>query len=322
MEAEKDWDEEMGWDRNYAKKALICDIETVKDHMPRLLRGRTTESIIEDVRKNGTAKSLNSLRDTVFTGIGIKREENVSAPVNIIKIGCNGFVTISILRNYCLLLQELGIEYGFLSKEYCCLAPALYGVLMRGHDRTLVDESARKMMSGNVAQAKVLGAGNMVNFCLYCYWRAKWLLGDSDMPQLYAFDILNSPELWEGKSMRLDQKVGYLSIAGGTAERRLRVYIPEYVQENIFSLPWQDYRGLLDRIDGLHVVDIINENYPQFDELLWKQLRENNLDTLVVNHPHEYSLLRHAAKKESPRTKIVFLSDILLQSLGVTPWMN
>jgi hypothetical protein len=320
METTKDWDEEMGWDRDYAKKAIMSDMATVKENMPRLLRGRTTESIIEDVRKNGIASSFDKLRKTVFAGLGISRQGFAGAPLNIIKIGCNGFATLPILHNYCVLLQKLGINYDFLSKEYCCLAPALYGVLMRGQDRTIVDESARKMMKGNVAQAKVSGGKNMVNFCLYCHWRAKWLLGDSDMPQLYAFDILTPSELWRESHMQLKQTIGYLSMGEGTANGRLRVYVPNIIPAETVKTNWQGYRNLLNRIEGLKIIDINNYTYPQDSSIIWEQMRSNNLETLIVNHPHEYTVLKSQATKELPNVKIRFLSDIILQALGGDLW--
>ena len=140
------------------------------------------------------------------------------------------------------------------------------------------------------------------------------------MPQLYAFDILLPQELWEGKRLHLNQRVGFLPMAGGVADARRKVYVPESVPADILKLPWQDYRKLLDRVEGLQVIDLSNNDYSQGYGVIWEELRQNKLETLVVNHPQEYSGLVRMASKEAPGIKIRLLPDILLHALGVDPW--
>ncbi len=262
---------------------------------------------------------LHVFRNSVLGGMEIRTTKGGAE--NIIKIGCACFGTLQIVRYYCLLLQELGIDYAFLSKEYCCLSPALYRVLGRGEDRGPIDEEARKMLALNNDQARKLGAKNMVYFCPWCIWKAKWLVGDSDINQFYIFDILTSPERWKGKRLRLEKKIGYMGGRWGCGENaRLRVYVPESVPAQTVGLPWEDYRKLLDRVEGLTVVDLVPYTYPQSQSTLWEQMRQHNLDTIVVDHPVEYGGLSRKASKAMPGAKVRFLADILLQALGWTPW--
>jgi hypothetical protein len=260
---------------------------------------------------------LHSFRNSVLGGLEIRKKREAE---NIIKIGCACFGTILVVRYYCLLLQELGVDYAFLDKEYCCLSPALYRVLARKEDRTSIDEASRKVLTMNNDEARRLGAKNMIYFCPWCAWKAKWLLADSDIKQIYIFDLITPPQVWEGKRLRLNKKVGFVSGAYGVGADRLRIYVPDHVPEENVRIPWQDYHQLLDRIEGLQVVDSPPYSYPLPRNHIFNWAREHNLSALVVDHPVEYGGLTRMALKEAPEIKVRFLSDILLEAIGWTPW--
>lgn len=300
-----DWDEEMQWDREYAKKALKSTV-LVEKVMPAVASGRTLEEQIKQVEKEGITASLSAFRNSVLGGMEIRLDkESVD---NVIKIGCAGFGTVLILRFYCLLLQELGIDYGFLKKEYCCLAPELYQVLGRGQDRKAIDELSRKYLKLNEDVARKMGAKTMLYFCPWCVYRAKWLLKDSDLRQLYCLDILTEPGVWEGKQLRFDKTVGYF------AGRRHRVEI--YSEDPSVELPWDHYRKILDRVEGLTVVDIPAYDYPEYPNAVWEWVRQYNLNYLVVNHIVEYGGFSRTVSKVSPGTKVMFLPELILEALG------
>jgi hypothetical protein len=106
----ENWDEVMQWDREYAKKALKSAV-LVEKVMPAATAGRTLEEQLKQVEKDGISPSLSAFRNSVLGGMEIRLDKKTVD--NVIKIGCAGFGTILILRFYCLLLQELGIDYGF-----------------------------------------------------------------------------------------------------------------------------------------------------------------------------------------------------------------
>lgn len=300
-----DWDEEMQWDREYAKKALKS-ASLVEKVLPAVASGRTLEEQLKQVEKEGISPSLNAFRNSVLGGMEIRLDKKTVDYV--IKIGCAGFGTILILRFYCLLLQELGIDYGFLKKEYCCLAPELYQVLARGQDRKPIDELSRKYLKINEDVARKMGAKTMLYFCPWCVYRAKWLLKDSDLRQIYCLDILTEPKVWEGKRLRLDRTIGYF------AGRRGRVEI--YSEDPSVELPWDEYRKILDRVEGLKIIDIPAYDYPEYPNAVWEWVRKHNLKYLVVNHIVEYGGFSRTASKVSPETKVMFLPELMLEALG------
>lgn len=272
-----DWDEMMQWDREYAKKVLKS-ATLVEKVLPATVKGRTIEQQLDQIAKEGMSSSASVLRNAVLGGMEIRLDKMTAE--NVIKIGCAGFGTILILRYYCLLLQELGIDYAFLKKEYCCLAPVLYQVLGRGQDRKPIDELSRRYLKLNEDWARKMGAKTMLYFCPWCVYRAKWLLKDSDLNQLYCLDILTRPDLWEGRRLRLDKTIGYF------AGRRGRVEI--YSEDPSVELPWDNYRRILDRVEGLKIVDIPEYDYPDYPGKVWEWVHKYNLKYLVVNHIVEY----------------------------------
>jgi hypothetical protein len=299
------WDEEMQWDREYAKKVLKS-ATLVEKVLPAVRSGRTLEEQLKQIEKEGITPSLSAFRNSVLGGMEIRLDKKTSE--NFIKIGCAGFGTILILRFYCLLLQELGIDYAFLKKEYCCLAPVLYQVLGRGQDRKPIDELSRKYLKLNEDVARKQGAKAMLYFCPWCVYRAKWLLKDSDLKQLYCLDVLTQPEVWEGKHLTFEKTVGYF------AGRRHRVDI--YSEDPSVELPWDEYRKILDRIEGMTIVDIPAYDYPDYPNAVWEQVHKYNLKYLIVNHIVEYGGFSRTVSRISPGTKVMFLPELLLEALG------
>ncbi|MFC2002835.1 hypothetical protein ACFLV4_02665 [Chloroflexota bacterium] len=272
-----------------------------------IMAGRTCEEVIEDVREHGVSYTASTLRNAVLGGIEVLRKKGPAE--NLVKVGCASYGTILMVRYYCLLLQKLGIDYALLQKEYCCLPAPLYLTLAQGGDRSKVDELSRQLQSEHIAEAHRRGTKNIVYFCQWCALRNKWLFSDSDINQLYQLDILTEPQLWEGKRLRLSGTVGYY---GGPTHRK-GIYEPTGSVE----LNWQEYRKLLNRIEGLTVVDIPRYCCHVSLQPIWQWVEDHNLDTVVVSCPTCYgNLTRHAP----PGVRIRSMSEILLDALGEQPW--
>jgi hypothetical protein len=134
----------------------------------------------------------------------------------------------------------------------------------------------------------------------------KWLLKDSDLRQLYCLDVLTDPGVWERKHLRFDKTVGYFE------GRRGRVDL--YSEDTSVELPWDEYRKILDRVEGLTVVDIPAIDDPKYHDAVWKQVQKYNLQYLVVNHIVEYGGFSRMAAKVSPGRSDV-LPELMLEAL-------
>ncbi len=283
------------------------------------------KEIIAHVGKYGVYMVPQTLRNSVLGGMEIRLNKKTAD--NVIKIGCRGLGTIMALRYYCLLLQELGIDYLFLRKELCCLAPALDNALAQGQDRQPIDEMSRKFFGWNDDEARKLGAKNMVFFCPACYRRGKWLLGDKwllsgsvHLNHLYCLDLLTPPEVWEGKRLHLDKRIAYFAGVKG-AHKKI------YSSDPGILAPWDDYRKLLNRIEGLTIVDIPafivdvpfaldpTHGHDYFD-YVWGWVDKYQLEYLVINHIREYGGFSRQAIKRPRPTKVLFFPELLLEALG------
>ncbi|TAK34460.1 MAG: (Fe-S)-binding protein [Chloroflexota bacterium] len=270
-----------------------------------LIRGLSVDEHIDYVRQHGTMLDTNTMRKSLLGGIEVKRKKG---PVqNLIKVGCTGLGVILMLRYYCLLLEKLGIDYGFLEEEYCCLSIPLYMRLSQGEDRSIVDEASREIQLAHIDEAHARGARSLAYFCQWCTIKNKWLFGDTDVNQLYYLDLLTDPKVWEGRSLRLDQTVG--CYVGTT--HRCGIYEPTgEVQKQV---EWPEYRKLLDRVDGLKTVDIPFTCCQVSLEPIWKFARKNQLRTIVVGCNTCYG---NMSRNAPPDLEIKSISQVLLEALN------
>lgn len=263
--------------------------------------GRSTDQQIEDVGKEGMYFTPSVLRNSIIGGLEIPRRETAE---NLIVMGCACYGTAMPLRGYFQLLDRLDIDYTFLTKEYCCGFPIVQTALLAGEGRGKPDGAAREFVGLNIEQARKVGAKRMAYFCTWCLYTAKRFYSEIDIPQLFYPDIL-IPRL-DKESLRLKPtRVGYF---GGRPHR-----YPVIVPENNVEVDWSVYRRLLERIEGLEVVDIPRYCCTSADWAIWERLAKEGLNTLVTTCIVCYGRLWRRAPKG---IKVKFLSDILLQALG------
>lgn len=261
--------------------------------------GRSLEEQIADVRRYGIIFTPDVLRNSILGGLEVPRRRKAS---NLIIVGCACYGTAMPLRNYCLLLERLGIEYAFLDKEYCCGLPFIQHQVIAGEDRKPADEAAREFIGMNIEGARRVGSQRIIYFCTWCAYLGKRFY--PEFPQLFYPEALY-PAL-DGVRLVLRGVVGYF---GGTPHRR-----PILVPEDGLDLDWPGYRRLLDRIEGLEVVDIPRYCCQIADWAIWDRLRRHGLDTLVVSCIVCYGRLSRRAPQG---IRVRFLTDIILEALEV-----
>jgi Fe-S oxidoreductase len=207
--------------------------------------GRSLEQIAEDIREQGIYHVPEVLRNSIIGGLEIRRPRGTAE--NLIIIGCACFGTALPVRSYFLLLEELGLSYTVLRKEYCCGAPLILGALRAGEDRQKYDSLSQEFIGLNIDQAREMGCKRMVHLCLWCAYLSKRFFPNSDIEQVYAPDILLGP-LRERELRLPGAAIGYFP--GG--QHRSWLYAPD----RDFEFNWPDYRALLHSIEDLRVVDI------------------------------------------------------------------
>jgi len=263
--------------------------------------GRSTDQQIEDVRKEGMHFTPSVLRNSIIGGLEILRKETAE---NLIVMGCACYGTAMPLRGYFQLLDRLDIDYTFLTKEYCCGFPIIQSALLAGEDRRKTDLAAREFIGLNIEQARVIGAKRMVYFCTWCIYMARRFYPEIDIPQLFYPDLL-VPRLDKERLRLKPTRVGYF---GGRPHR-----YPIIVPEGDVKIDWSVYRRLLDRIEGLEVVDIPRYCCTSADWAIWERLGKEGVNTLVTPCIVCYGRLWRRAPEG---VKVKFLSDILLEALG------
>ena len=206
---------------------------------------RNVDQIAEDIREQGMFHTSQVLRNSIIGGLEIKRPKGPAE--NVIIIGCACFGVAMPIRSYFLLLDELGISYTILRKEYCCGSPLMMRAVRTGEDREKADEYSREFVGKNMDQARELGAKRLVHLCVWCAYIGRRFYPDSDIEHVYALDIL-LPKLKEKKLSMPEETIAYYS--GG--QHRSWAYAPD----RDFEFDWDSYRRALDDIEGLTVVDV------------------------------------------------------------------
>jgi len=262
--------------------------------------GRTLDEQIESIKENGGHGILPTLRAMVLRGVGIPQPKEKSE--NCIVFGCYlSFITPLELRDYLRLLDRLGVSYTFLDKEFCCGMPMLFST--EGEERVKVMRAAREFMEMNRDSAQRKGAKTMVYFCPWCAYLAKTFFHDDATCHIYYPDLIM--ELLEKETLRVAPTVvGYYE----GCHTRNRFYAPG------ISLDWVRYRKLLDRIEGLTVVDLPRDICCiESAERIVEAAKERKLDTILLSCVSGYVAIRGIA---GGRIQTRYFPEILLQALG------
>jgi Fe-S oxidoreductase len=214
---------------------------------------------------------MDMARQALVTSLGAKPTELAE---NIIHLGCAiMFNESSYAISYLKLLDQLGIKYDFLNKQYCCG----YALLFTSADRTNAEEwkenvaQVKTLVQKSLDQAKEMGAKHMYYICMGCIAMAQYCK-EGDVSVGWQLDILIEP-LKKVKHLKVKPaKVAYYPGCWSEAKK---------TNPN-FELPLDIYRSWLDRIEGIEVIDIPPICCQLNREALVKKIAESNVDYTVT----------------------------------------
>jgi len=272
------------------------------------LEGRTTKQVTEDIWKQGPYFSTLMLRNSIIGGLEIRTKKKGQPVENIIQIGCAGPGVAVPLKAYCDLLKRLGVDYGFLHKEHCCGLPLVEIRAFQGFKENESEqeyEACKEFIGANIDMARELGAKAIYHFCVWCWIIARRFYPDCDVAQRYYPDIL--VDLLKDKPLAVKpQTVAYFP--GGT--HGWAVAAGEGVD---WDADWSGYRGLLDKIEGLSVVDVPNYCCLVIKDPIYK--KAESCGTLLTNCVRCYGNLQ---RNVPPGIRIRSYPDFLLEALSPT----
>ena len=260
----------------------------------------TVAERIDLIGQYGNIAPSENLKRMLLLSMGIK--EPPSEAANVVVLGCyTPFAELHNVMQYLRLLDALEIDYTCLDRENCCARP-----LQKAGSEMEMNEImavARRSIDLNTEAARAKNATNISYYCTGCTHITKSLTaGQNDIKHSYGMDLIMDPIGYQ--PMRLDNvRAGYFE---GCHSRFKKAY-PEV------SLPWEKYRRVLDRVEGLEVVDLENEKCCTKDpEYILAQAREKNLDTIICPCNACAGNLGPAA---SSRISVLHLAEVLLNAV-------
>lgn len=103
---------------------------------------------------------------------------------NVVIMGCQNLEVVpNALENFSRILDQGGIDYTYLGKEYCC-GNYLYRPAIKAKDEKALEECralSKEFVGKNLEQAKTLGARRLILFCSPCYPIYKFAFPEEDI---------------------------------------------------------------------------------------------------------------------------------------------
>ena len=212
----------------------------------------------------------------------------------VVVSGCNAPFRFYHVKSFVDLLERLGVDYSFLSKEFCC-GNSYLPKNERSPELEALEPYAVNHEAHNMAAAESLGARALVTFCANCNARYRRHLVNPSLPILYWADLI------------LD-KLGGLAL-----ETTIDFYEGFHRDQNAILPGAMDPaigKSLLRRIDGLAYNEIDSDMCcKQKPQDIFAAVRTG---LLVTPTSCCYGYLSRTRPRE---TRLVFLTDILLWAL-------
>jgi len=278
-----------------------------RDKTAGLIGHKSASDIAEAVKQNTGILSPELMRRAVLGGIEVKKDKYETSD-NVVVMGCFCFGILLTVRSFCLILNRLGEDYAFLKREYCCGAPLFTQLLVDGEDVGKADPFVLEFVGKNVSRAREQEAKNMIYFCIWCSVLGKRFFSGGDINQLFFGDFL--ADRLKDVKLSLKGRVGYYR----GCLRQTALYLGGDPNPASSGLNWTGYRDLLNRIEGLEVVDLPDNLCCKANrESIFKKAKREGLDTIVCFCNDCYGQLQRSAPEGM---QVKFLSDILLDAMG------
>ncbi len=204
--------------------------------------GRSLAEQIEDIDRYGGHGCVSTLRNATLAAHGIPKAKEHAA--NCVIFGCyRPFNTPFFLRDCVRLLELLKIDYTYLDREYCCGAP----LLMAADDTRYqaARDAAKSFIGRNLEAARQKGAQLTAYGCNACAHAARDAFPQEAERNIYILDLILD-HLADRPLKIKPVTVGYFE----GCHAFVRTNYPGG------EIDFARYRRLLDRIEGLTVVDL------------------------------------------------------------------
>ncbi len=265
-----------------------------------IIAERTLDEQIECIRKYGNHGITPVLRSTLLKSLGITMPKQNAK--NLLMFGCYiPFMYPQLLRDYIKILDLLGVEYSYLEEEHCCGMPMIFTTT--GAEREKAMKAGKEFMQMNRDIAQQKGATNIVYSCIGCAHAAKGFFPDEAAHHMYYFSLII--DKLEKKTLSIAPTVmGYYE----GCQIRYNELFPEV------SLDWGRCRQLLDRIEGLEIVDLPHKICcAEHSDRIVETAEKQNLDTILCSCNGCYGRINTAAQG---RMQVKYLTDVLLEVLS------
>jgi NADPH-dependent glutamate synthase beta subunit-like oxidoreductase len=285
-----------------ASRCLRCDLLKPADAIRPEGFGmdRDLGKNVRNIETDGIPVSKSFLRRALLHALGIKRKSALSE--NVIIFGCMyAFGMAKQVLSSLKLLDYLNIDYTFLrEKEKCCGLPIVEWIGGKA-----AEDSAKAFLEWNVSECKKLGAKNVIYLCQWCVYLAKHHLREEATPQVYFLDFVAEHLLREKMSLP-PARVGYYE---GCHVRRLD-FSPGV------ELNWELYRILLERIEGIEIVDLPHWRCCVTDaERIVEEALDKKIDYLVCSCAACWTWIERVAVRKGLETKM--LQDLVLETMDI-----
>ncbi len=152
-----------------------------------------------------TIRTIGNMSDNLPDRIEVMKTHNLpfdQPAENVIIAGCQVIGALPrILKKFTEILDQGGITYTFLSKEYCC-GNTLYRPAIKAKDEQAMAECrslSKEFVGRNIEKAKELGSQRIIIFCSPCYPIYKHAFPDENI--IFYPEAINEaiPEMsWNG----------------------------------------------------------------------------------------------------------------------------
>jgi len=258
--------------------------------------GRTVDEQIRYVDKYGSHVLPEVAKGQAYHGTARAMAKDTAE--NVVFLGCY-HPTLSYNRTvaYFELLDELGVEFTCLDKEYCCGA---FMIKLAKDDKESVIQRCREFVKRNIEAANLKKAKRIAYFCCQCAYISKFLVPDEADRLVYALDIIL--EALKGRSLKVPPtRAGYFEGCHTN-----KIGFPE------INMNWKAYRETLNSVEGLSVEDFPNNIccQTQPDKIL-ELARQKNLETLICPCSTCAMVLDGAI---GGNIRIITLTEVLLEA--------
>lgn len=267
--------------------------------MKGLAGGRSVDEQVEWLQKYGNHGIPSILRAGVLGSHGLARYKEQAE--NILIFGCYiPFSGHGYLKDYFQVLDRLNIDFGCLEEESCCGAPIISQSTRE--DREKATAVGRSIAQENMERAQQKGAARLAYFCVGCAHFTKSLFPDDADRHVYIHDLVM--ERLEDMTLRVPPaKVGYF-------EGCHTLY---KVQSPGVTLDWQRYRRLLDRIEGLNVLDLPSHTCcKNASAKILENAEKLNVDTLLCACNGCFNFIGQASEG---KIRVVSYPEMILKAL-------